>query len=82
MRGSPRPLVWRWYSSLISVKTATSGDGRNWSAAAEISDSRPDLRKARRNRADCLRADEKLRNFAIMIVHEKTDATASSTSTA
>ena len=27
LRGRPRPLVWRRYSSLISEKTATSGDG-------------------------------------------------------
>ena len=82
LRGMPRPLVWRWYSSLISVKTATSGEGLNWSATAAISLKRPDRRKARRNPADCRRAAAKARNLVMMMVHEKTDAAASRSSTA
>ena len=50
--GWPRPPAWRWYSSWISWKTATSGEGLNWSAIAAISERRPDLRKARRKRLD------------------------------
>ncbi len=37
MGGMPRPPDWRWYSSWISLKTATRGLGLNWSAMAAIS---------------------------------------------
>jgi hypothetical protein len=50
LRGRPRPPDWRWYSSWISLKTATSGLGLNCSATAAISLRRPDWRKARRKR--------------------------------
>ena len=50
LRGMPRPPDWRRYSSLISLKTGTSGLGLNWSERAAISERRPDWRKARRKR--------------------------------
>ncbi len=71
LRGMPRPPDWRWYSSLISVKTETSGLGRNCSATAAISESRPDLRKARRKLWLCLRAWLKVRHLERMMAQEK-----------
>ncbi len=44
----------------------------NCSATVAISERRPDLRKARRKPVDPVRAAEKERHFAIMMVHEKT----------
>ena len=62
LRGMPRPPVCRWYSSWISLKTATSGLGWNCSATAAISlRGVPDLRKARRKRWLCVCALPKLR---------------------
>jgi hypothetical protein len=71
LRGMPRPPDWRWYSSLISVKTETSGLGWNWSATAAISERRPDLRKARRKPWLCLRARVKRRHLESMMAQEK-----------
>ena len=82
LRGRPRPPLWRWYSSLISVKTETSGLGRNWSATAEISERRPDLRKARRKPWLCLRARAKRRHLESMMAQENMLATSRTTSTA
>ena len=76
LRGRPRPPVWRWYSSLISEKTATRGEGLNCSATAAISDKRPERRKARRKRPDWARAVAKARYLLMMMVQEKTDAAA------
>src|ERR1035441_1069764 len=81
LRGIPRPPLWRWYSSLISVKTETSGLGWNWSATVAISERRPDLRKARRKPWLCLRAAEKRRHLENMIAQEKMLATSRMTRT-
>ena len=61
----------RWYSSLISMKTGTSGDGRNCSEMAATSERRPERRKARMNFADCERAEAKALYFAMMTDQEK-----------
>jgi hypothetical protein len=71
LRGMPRPPDWRRYSSLISVKTGTSGLGRNWSEMAAISLRRPELRKARRKRLLCAWARRKLDHLVSMTVQEK-----------
>src|SRR5580704_10550121 len=71
LRGRPRPAVWRWYSSWISLKTETSGLGLNWSATDASSLSRVDLRKARMKRWLCIVALRKLDHFESMMVHEK-----------
>ena len=71
LRGRPRPPVWRWYSSWISLKTATSGLGLNWSATVASSLSRVDLRKARRKRWLCVGALRKLDHLESMMVQEK-----------
>src|SRR5271168_3065386 len=82
LRGMPRPPDWRWYSSLISLKTGTRGLGLNWSATAAISERRPDLRKARRKRWLWVRARLKLRHLANMMPQERMLARASRMSTA
>src|SRR6185437_153999 len=66
----PRPPAWRWYSSWISWKTATSGLGLNWSAMAAISERRPDLRKARRKRLLWMLASLKARHLAMMMAQD------------
>src|SRR5258708_1716269 len=71
LRGMPRPRFWRWYSSWISLKTATRGLGLNCSATAAISLSRVDLRKARRKRRLCVWALPKRDHLEIMMAHEK-----------
>src|SRR5207248_2763639 len=82
LRGSPRPPVWRWYSSLISVKTGTSGLGWNCSATAAISERRPDLRNTRRNPALSRRARLKARHFDNISAQENRLASSRITSTA
>ena len=71
LRGVPRPPLWRWYSSLISLKTETSGLGLKLPATAAISERRPDLRKARRKPWLCLRARPKRRHLEIMMAQEQ-----------
>jgi len=67
----PRPPLWRWYSSLISLKTETSGLGLKLPAMAAISERRPDFRKARRKPWLCLRARPKRCHLEIMMVQEQ-----------
>ena len=71
LRGVPRPPLWRWYSSLISLKTETSGLGLKLPAMAAISERRPDLRKARRKPWLCLRARPKRCHLEIMMAQEQ-----------
>ena len=71
LRGVPRPPLWRWYSSLISLKTETSGLGLKLPAMAAISERRPDLRKARMKSWLCRRARPKRRHLEIMMAQEQ-----------
>src|SRR3981081_3613591 len=71
LRGMPRPLFCRWYSSWISLKTATRGLGLNGAATAAISLSRVDLRKARRKRRLWVWALPKRDHLEIMMAQEK-----------
>ena len=78
----PRPPFCRWYSSWISLKTATRGLGLNCSATAAISLSRVDLRKARTKRRLCVWALPKRDHLEIMMAQEKMLASRRMTSTA
>ena len=71
LRGVPRPPLWRWYSSLISLKTETSGLGLKLPAMEAISERRPDFRKARRKPWLCLRARPKRRHLESMMAQEQ-----------